>query len=234
MEGRTFVLVAGAWRGGWAWRQVNELLQRRGHRVFTPTLTGVADRSHLLAPGIGLETHVSDVVNLLKWEGLHNVVLCGHSYAGFVALGVAERAPGAIESLVFLDAFVPEDGQALVDLASPAAGEAIRAAAMRGEISVSPIPAAAFAGDPKHTAWVDAMCTPHPINCFLDPIKLTGMRERVARKVYVRAMGYRGASFETPHARAKADPAWRVAELPCGHDVMIDMPEQLAEILESA
>ena len=106
----TFVLVHGAWYGSWTWKRVRTALQAAGHEVFTPTLTGVADRSHLLTRDVNLDTHIQDVVNLIKWEELNDIVLCGHSYGGCVVTGVADRIPEHIRSLVYLDAFVPEDG----------------------------------------------------------------------------------------------------------------------------
>src|SRR5262245_41142144 len=116
---RTFVLVHGAWHGAWCWRRVADLLTRDGHRVFAPTLTGLGERSHLADAGIDLSTHVSDVVNVLKWERLSDVALVGHSYGGFVISGVAERMQGAIASMVFVDAFVPENGDTMTTSVSP-------------------------------------------------------------------------------------------------------------------
>ena len=113
----TFVLVHGAWHGAWCWRRVTRLLTAHGHEVFAPTLTGVGERAHLLAPAIDLRTHIADVVNLMKWERLDGVVLVGHSYGGMVATWVAEEMGGAIGSIVFLDAFYPESGQSLADQA---------------------------------------------------------------------------------------------------------------------
>jgi len=107
----TYVLVHGAWRGGWIWKRVRRELQERGHEVFTPALTGVGERSHLLTPQVNLETHIADVINLIRWEQLSDVVLCGHSYGGCVVSGVGDRIPEKIGALVYLDAFVPEDGQ---------------------------------------------------------------------------------------------------------------------------
>jgi len=104
----TFVLVHGAWHGGWCWRRVADRLRHDGHAVFAPTLTGLGERSHLLRPGIDLATHVADIVNVMQWERLSDVVLCGHSYGGFVISGVAEATPALIRSIVFLDAFLPE------------------------------------------------------------------------------------------------------------------------------
>src|SRR3984957_16229746 len=116
----TFVLVHGAWHGGWCWRRVANRLRGDGHNVFTPTLTGLGERSHLVRAGIDLKTHIADVVNVIKWEGLSDVVLCGHSYGGFVISGVAEAMAPAVRSIVFLDAFVPKHGDAVRDLTGPA------------------------------------------------------------------------------------------------------------------
>src|ERR1700728_4589280 len=113
---KTFVLVHGAWHGGWCWRRVTDRLTVKGHRVYTPTLTGVADRSHLLSESVNLSTHVTDVVNLIRWEEMTDIVLCGHSYGGMVVTGVADKMSERIAALVYLDAFVPESGQSMQDL----------------------------------------------------------------------------------------------------------------------
>jgi pimeloyl-ACP methyl ester carboxylesterase len=228
---KTFVLVHGAWHGGWCWRRVADLLTAEGHKVYTPTLTGLGDRSHLMSTGIGLATHVTDIVNLIKWEDLKDVVLCGHSYGGFVISGVAEQVQLAIASIVFLDAFVPENRQCLVELTAPATREVIEAARRKGDSAVPPRPAEAFKVNEMDRAWVDAMCTPQPLATMLDKIALTGARDRIAKKAYARAKLYPNPSFDAAHEKLKSNPAWRVYELPCGHDVMVDMPERLAEIL---
>ncbi len=229
---KTFLLVHGAWHGGWCWRRVAALLTGRGHNVFAPTLTGLGERSHLMNADIKLATHVADVVNVITWEQLSDVVLVGHSYAGFVISGVAERAPSALASIVFLDAFVPGSGDRLVDLTAPATREAIEAAAKKGDITVPPRPAAFFHVNEKDQAWVDALCTPHPLATMVDEAALTGARERIARKAYIRAKAYPNPGFDAAYAKLASDPSWRRYELPCGHDVMVDMPERLAEILE--
>src|ERR1043166_9613957 len=117
---KTFVLLRGARHGGGWWRRVSDRLERQGHKVFAPTLTGLGERSHLMSKEIRLATHVTDVVNHMKWEGLADVVLCGHSYGGMVVSGVAEQMAGKIASIVFLDAFVPQNGEALADLPAAA------------------------------------------------------------------------------------------------------------------
>jgi pimeloyl-ACP methyl ester carboxylesterase len=230
-EAKTFVLVPGAWHGGWCWRRVSDLLERRGHKVFTPSLTGMGERAHLMNAGIKLDTHITDVVNLIKWERLENFVLVGHSYGGFVVSGVAEQVP-AIASIVFLDAFYPDSGQGLADMASPTVRDGMRAAAAKGDIGIPPRSAASFNVNEKDRAWVDAMCTPQPINTFLDKVVLTGARERIAKKAYIRARGYANPVFDKAAEKLKADSAWRVHDVPCGHEVMIDMPERLAELLQ--
>jgi pimeloyl-ACP methyl ester carboxylesterase len=111
----TYVLVHGGWHGSWCWKRVRKALQLQGHEVFTPTLTGLGERSHLLSPHVNLDTHIEDVVNLIKWEELSDVVLCGHSYSGCVISGVADRVSNRIGALIYLDAFVLRDGQSLLD-----------------------------------------------------------------------------------------------------------------------
>src|ERR1700687_4874334 len=115
---KTFVLVHGAWHGGWCWRRVADLLERRGHKVFAPTLTGLGERSHLMSASINLDTHIADVVNVIKWEDLKGVCLVAHSYGGWPVSGAIEQTLDRIGSVVYLDAFMPEDGQKGFDFAS--------------------------------------------------------------------------------------------------------------------
>jgi pimeloyl-ACP methyl ester carboxylesterase len=229
----TFVLVHGAWHGGWCWSAVATRLRAAGHRVYTPTLTGLGERAHLFSGAINLTTHITDVVNVMDYEDLTDVVLCGHSYGGCVISGVAERAFDRIAALVFLDAFIPDDGQGMADVTSSGLNERLlRGAAQNGGVGIPPIPAAAFRTREEHCAYVDAKCVPQPIGTFLEKLTLTGARERVARKTYIRAAAYPSESFDAARARALAD-GWPVLDLPCGHDVMVDLPEPLAEALES-
>jgi pimeloyl-ACP methyl ester carboxylesterase len=230
----TFLLVHGAWHGGWCWRRVSEILERQGHRVFTPTLTGLGERNHLLRADIDLTTHITDIVNVMKWEELTDVVLCGHSYGGMVVSGVAERMQPAIASLVLLDAILPEDADSMEMLTSEAVRATLKAAIERGDIAVPPRPAAAFLVNKKDQAWIDAKCVPQPIGTMTQKLRLGGARERIAKKTYVRAATYPNPGFDKALARVRADPSWRCCEVPCGHDVMVDMPERLAEILLDA
>jgi pimeloyl-ACP methyl ester carboxylesterase len=231
MAGNTFLLVHGAWHGGWCWRRVADLLQAKGHKVFTPTLTGLGERSHLLRQGINVSTHVTDVVNVIKWERLDNVVLCGHSYGGLVVSGVAEQAADKIGSIVFLDAFLPDNGDSMATLTSQAVRDQLKAAGERGDLGVPARSAAAFRVNDKDQAWVDAMCVPQPIGCFTEAMKISGARDRIAKKAYIRAGAYPNPAFDNALARVKGGRSWRTYDVPCGHDVMVDMPERLAEIL---
>ena len=226
-----FVLVHGAWHGGWCWQRVADRLRGGGHTVFTPTLTGLGERSHLLRAGIDLKTHVVDVVNVMKWEDLSDIVLCGHSYGGMVISGVAEALPQAIRSIVFLDAFVPRNGEAVQDLTGPAVREAAQAAMQRGDIVIPQRPAEAFGVNPADRAWVDRLCVGQPLGTFTDKIALTGARDRIARRSYIRAKSYANPGFDRALGEVRSDPSWRSYEVPSGHDVMVDMPERLTEIL---
>src|SRR5262245_30919971 len=141
----TFVLVHGAWHGGWCWRRVAPLLRAAGHEVYTPTLTGLGERAHLVARHVDLDTHIADVRGVLQCEELSNVVLCGHSYGGMVISGVAESAPNALRSLVYLDAFVPADGQCLLDfIPAERLAELRQSVHDRGAGWLVPPPSAAF------------------------------------------------------------------------------------------
>jgi pimeloyl-ACP methyl ester carboxylesterase len=235
VDQRTFVLVHGAWHGGWCWRRVADRLIARGHRVFAPTLTGVGERSHLQHDGIDLSTHIEDVVQLIRYESLTDIVLVGHSYGGLVISGAVERVGDAVASIVFVDAFVPDDGMSLSDYWPPERKlEYETLAAITGFRSVPPLSAEFFGVNERDRSWVDAKCVPHPYACFTEKVRLSGARERIPKKTYVRAGGYPSVYFSKFHARLKADPTWRVHTLPCGHDIMVDMPEELAEILEHA
>ena len=164
----TFVLVHGAWHGGWCYKRVARLLREAGHEVYTPTLTGLGERAHLMSRSIDLGTHIQDVVGVIRCEELSGVVLCGHSYGGMVIAGVAEQIAATIRSLVYLDAFVPESGKSVFDYLPAEQSAGMRAdAEQNGEgYKVTPIPAAAFAVNAKDAAWVDAMCVKQPLATF--------------------------------------------------------------------
>jgi pimeloyl-ACP methyl ester carboxylesterase len=228
----TFVLVHGAWHGSWCWKRVRKALQARGHDVFTPTMTGVGERSHLLSPHVNLDTHIEDVVNLIRWEELSDIVLCGHSYGGCVITGVADRLPDRIGALVYLDAFVPEDGQSLFDvLPSFYKTPQLEAAQRDGEgWKVPPIPAEVFNVNASDLEWVNRQCTMQPIATFQQVIKLSGRADALKHVTFILATGFDDSPFTVFFDRAKAR-GWKTLKMPCGHDVMLDRPEELTGAL---
>jgi pimeloyl-ACP methyl ester carboxylesterase len=228
---KTFVLVHGTWHGGWCWRRVADALGSKGHKVYAPTLTGLGDRSHLLSKDINLTTHVNDVVNLVKWEDLQDIVLVGHSSAGFIITQAAEQIGPSVASIVYLDAFVPQPGDNLIALANPGPRKALEDAVARGDLVAKPVPAAAFKVNEKDRPWVDAKCTPHPLAAVVEKITAADAREKVARRTYIRAKGFDSPVFDQTLAKLKTTPGWKTYEVPSGHDVMVDMPDRLVEIL---
>ncbi len=231
----TFVLVHGAWHGSWCWKRVRHRLQALGHDVFTPTLTGLAERSHLLNRSVNLSTHIDDVVNLIRWEELSDVNLCGHSYGGAVVTGVADRIPDRIRSLVYLDAFVPESGESVLQNVHESQRKMlIEGTKKRGEGWKAPhIPAAVFKVNAKDHDWVERQCTPHPLACFEQPLQLTGGLRQLKNITYLFATAWDDTPFPRAHERAKAK-GWRTITMACGHEVMLDMPEELTRELIAA
>src|SRR5947207_9046775 len=216
---RTFVLVHGAWHGGWCWRRVADLLEKQGHKVFTPTLTGVGERSHLMSKDINLDTHITDIVNVIKWENLNGICLVVHSYGGWPGSGAIEQALDRISSIVWLDAFKPENGQRGFDFASEFSRKALLEAVEKGEPGRRGPKAEAFHVNEKDRTWVDSKTTPQPNGVALQPIKLTGAREKVARKTYIRPAKYPQPAFDQALAECKADKSWRTFEATnSGHD----------------
>lgn len=231
-----FVLVHGAWHGGWCWQRVHAELVSKGHRVYAQSLTGLADRSHLLHRGITLETHVRDVVNLIEWEGLDSVVLCGHSYGGMVITGAAERLLPRLKAIVYLDAFVPESANmSMLDLVGPASRAKREAIVEKaGDGYLPPISAETMRVNTADRLWVDSKLTPHPFKTWRDGLPSIDAHERVANKVYVRATGMPSLVYDRTANERRSRQGWTVVELPFGHDLMVDAPRQVAEILTNA
>jgi pimeloyl-ACP methyl ester carboxylesterase len=218
----TFVLIHGAWHGGWCWQRVAEILQRAGHSVLAPTLSGVGERSHLAGLEINLTTHVLDVVNEVTWKDLSNIVLCGHSYGGMVITGAAEHIHERIASIVYLDAFVPNDRESLNDMAGsgwPATG------------MIPPITAEQFSVNAADRAWVNSRLTPQAGACFSEKLSLTGAAYKVPKKAYIQASVSLSPAFQSAYERLSKTQGWKTYTIDCGHDVMIDRPAELAELL---
>jgi pimeloyl-ACP methyl ester carboxylesterase len=226
----SFVLVHGAWHGGWCYRRVAKILRAAGHDVFTPTLTGLGERSHLLRPDIDLDTHIADVLNVIKWEDLSNVVLCGHSYGGVVVTGVADSIPDKVVAVVYLDAFVPENGDTTMGfLSKERQATILRDAKAYGGIAAAPPPPELYGVNQSDIEWVRGKLTPHPMRTLQQAIRLTG-NHRKPRRTYVYAKGeVTSAPF---YEMCLRDPTWTVLVTDNGgHDQMVDDPTTVAEIL---
>jgi pimeloyl-ACP methyl ester carboxylesterase len=228
---KTFVFVHGTWHGGWCWRRVADALESKGHKVYAESLTGVGDRSHLLTKDVNLTTHVNDVVNLVKWEDLKDIVLVGHSSAGFVITQAAEQIGPSVASIVYLEAFVPQPGDNLISLANPGPRKALEDAVARGDLVAKPVPAAAFNVNEKDRPWIDAKCTGHPLAAVVEKVTAAGAYEKIERKTYIRATGFPSPVFDQTLAKLKMTPGWKTYEVSSGHDVMVDRPDRLVEIL---
>jgi pimeloyl-ACP methyl ester carboxylesterase len=238
----TFVLVHGAWAGAWIWRDIIPLLRAAGHEVYASTATGMGDRVHLAAPEIDLATFVTDVVNLLEYEDLHDVTLVGWSYGGMTITGVAERVPERLAQVVYLDAAVPADGENAYDVlgAPPEARAADAAAAEAAGTPGFVLPIAdmvrAQAKDPAAAEWLLAKLVPQPVASFTQPIRL-GEAAALPPRVYLYATEGKEEPFWgfTVRAaeRARAEPGWRVRDLADNHFAPINSPQATVEALLS-
>jgi pimeloyl-ACP methyl ester carboxylesterase len=227
----TFVLVHGSWHGGWCYARVARLLRAAGHDVFTPTLTGMGERSHLAGFEINLDTHIRDIVNVLTYDNLSDVILCGHSYGGIVITGVAGDVPERVKTLFYLDAFVPLSGQSFFDVVPPEIRTWFLSLAAQNGGRVPPIPAAAFNVNAADAAWVDSICGPQSLASFAQAVRIGVEAVRVSRRTYVFASANGMETFRPIYERLRPDKDWTVHSIPCGHDVMLDSPAELAALL---
>jgi pimeloyl-ACP methyl ester carboxylesterase len=228
----TFVLVPGAWHGGWCYSRTARLLRDRGHVVFTPTLSGLAERSNEFSGNINLSTHVDDILNLFRFEDLDKVVLCGHSYGGMVITAVGAQIPAKINAIAYLDAFLPSDNESVFDIAGlDDLKKSIGQAGLLGGIGIPPFTAAYMNVNEKDRAWVDRMCTKQPLPTFVEKIGPVSAIESIPRKHFIMVQP---GGFQWAYDKTMNRPGWtRETVKNCGHDVMIDNPEFLANRLES-
>lgn len=227
-----FVLVHGGWHGGWCYQRTARLLRAEGYEVHAPTLSGLSDRAGVLSRTIGLSTHVNEISDFIEWEDLQNVILCGHSYGGMVISGVASRVAKRIQALSYIDAIVPTNGKAMLDCLPPDRRTRFHDWSNERGFGwlVPPTPAKMFNVNSRDSDWVDRLCTPHPLRCFEEPVALTSALDDL-RKQYIVATDFPNTSFVATGQRLKTTANWSVLDIHCGHDVMVDKPEELAESL---
>jgi pimeloyl-ACP methyl ester carboxylesterase len=237
----TYLLIHPAWFGGWCWKKLTPLLRAQGHEVFTPTLTGLGERGHLARPEIGLEVHVRDIINVIEYEDLRNVILVGNSSGGMVMTGVADHMPERIAHLVFLDAFVPTDGQSMLDVIPPDRRPALEAFVQKeGEGWLLP----RFAPPPwkklvtevwqvtedADLDWILPRLRPTPFGHFREPVKRKNPAAEKLPRTYIRT--------EWPHpgldryAGAASEAAgWQSRRIASSHLPYITHPSELAALL---
>ena len=239
-----FVLVHGAWHGGWCWRRVVDALQAQGHRAFAATLTGVGERAHLMSPLITLETHIADVANLIEAEELQQVVLAVHSYAGMIGTAIADRMPHRLRHLAYVDAVVPKPGESWSSTHASATREARLAAAKASPDYGLPAPdPSVFGLAAEDHAWVQRRQTPHPGHTYQAPLQFDPKRVAAVPRTFVDCVQPRLGTIDSIRPRVRDpnfwDGAWaggggmRVVELATGHDPMVSAPRELTDLLVS-
>jgi pimeloyl-ACP methyl ester carboxylesterase len=229
-----FVLVHGTWGGGWQWGVVAARLRAAGHRVFTPTLTGLGERQHLVTPAIGLDTHIDDIANVIAWEDLQDIVLAGTSYGGLVISGVADRLTERIKTLVYLDAALPQNGKCMLDLVPPERRATMeRLARQHGDgyrVPTSLVLDTGIADAGERAAYLARMSF-HPLRSLLQPAQLQGRYLAVPNKVYVLATLKPTHHFVEYYEWASREPGWSAREIASNHFPMTTMPNETADLL---
>jgi pimeloyl-ACP methyl ester carboxylesterase len=216
----TYLICHGAWSGGWSWRKVRALLQQAGHEVLTPTYTGLGERAHLAHPMVDLETHIQDILGVIEYENLSDIILLGHSYGGMVVTGVADRVPEHVRHLVYLDAFVPADGQSLNDLT----GQARQAVE---DWLLPPNPPAPDTA-PEDLAWTMPRRRHQPARCFSQKLRIANPNQGFPRS-YIHCTKKLGPDVFRQFAdRFHADPTWHFQEMDASHSPNVTEPEALA------
>ncbi len=232
MRSKTFLVAHGAWSAGYTWKKMHPLLSASAHRLITPTYTGLGERSHLASPSNDLETHIQDVLGVIEYEDLRDIVLIGHSYGGMVATGVADRAGDKIARLIYLDAFVPRHGEALLDLLSPEAANGMREKARAGDgwsVPHNPIPPDTSDEDVR---WLSPRRLAQSLRCF-------DMKSHLPSGEFTGPRDYNYCTRISPAdpfrrfaERAKVDAGWRYHEMDASHSPHVTAPEALAALLQ--
>ena len=227
------VLAHGAWSAAWAWKKVRPLMAVAQHQFFTPTYTGLGERAHLASRSNDLETHIQDVLGVLTYEDLREVVLIGHSYGGMVATGVADRARGRIARLIYLDAFVPANGQALIDLVPAGERQRLLDSVKSGDrwrVTPNPTPPDT---SPEDLEWIGKYRMPQSVRCFDQPLQLKA--ELTLPRAYIHCTRY---AEQKPFAqfanRAQREAGWQAYDLDASHSPNVTAPTAFMDALRQA
>ncbi len=230
----TYVLVHGAWHGGWCWTRVADQLRAAGHRVFTPTCTGLGEREHLLASSITLDTFITDVGNVLRFEDLQEVTLVGHSFGGLAISGVADRMPERVRRLIYLDSLLVQPGQRPLDILPPQVAQERTelAAQSSGGLSLPAPPPAAFGvTDPEAAAWLQERLRPHPFGTYTSALEVRAPLGNGLPCTYVACTDPAYAALQGVWDWVRSQSGWRWLELATGHDAMVTAPDALTALL---
>ena len=228
----TFLIAHGAWSAGWSWKKMRPLLSAMGHALMTPTYTGVGERVHIADSRVDLETHISDILNVLFFEDLRNIVLIGHSYGGMVATAVADRQPERIALLIYIDAFVPRNGQSLLDLHSEEARRAVHDAAISHgqgwQVPPNPLPVDT---SPEDAAWITPRRVMQPLGTMTQPLRLNNAARQIPTAyIYCKRTGPTDV-FQPFAQRARRESGWRCYDIDASHSPHVTAPEILAKLL---
>jgi len=228
-----FVLVHGAWHGAWCWKRILPGLWRAGHRAFPVTLTGTGERAHLLSPDISLKTHIDDVAAVIEAEELRQAIVVGHSYAGIVITGLADRMPERIAHLVYLDAVVPLPGESWSS-GHPPQTQVQRREAIAATGSIPPADPALFGLSGEDAEWVARRQTPQPGGVYDEALQFDAARVAALPRTFIDCTSPALATIAVMRERVRKEPGWQVHEIPTGHDPMISAPEELLRRLLAA
>jgi pimeloyl-ACP methyl ester carboxylesterase len=229
---KSFLVCHGAWGGGWSWKKMHPLMQAAGHRLLTPTYTGLGEREHLAGPSIDLDTHIQDVLSVIRYEDLSDIVLLGHSYGGMVATGVADRAREKVAQLIYLDAFVPSEGQCLLDFLPESERKRMHEGAKSGDgwrVPPNPTPPDTPEAD---LAWLSARRVPMPIKCFEMKLKLLHGEPSLPRSYIYATRVAPSDVFGHFAKRAKSEAGWGYFEIDASHSPNVTAPEALMGMLQ--
>jgi pimeloyl-ACP methyl ester carboxylesterase len=229
--GRTILVCHDAWSAGWAWKKMHPLTRGAGHRLLTPSYTGLGERVHLASPSVDLETHVQDILNVITYEDLSDIILLGHSYGGMVATGVADRARDKIAQLVYLDAFVPQDGECLLDHLNAQERQRMRGLVQSGDgwrVPPNPTPPDT---PPADLEWLTTRRVDMPIKCFETKLRLQHGEPALPRSYIYCTRAAPTDAFGPFAKRAKSEPGWRYFELDASHSPNVTAPDALMVLL---